>query len=86
MKQFVKTVLFASCVSAALSAHVSAQTAADGGGKQVCESIVWDGGDPSDEASRIRGGGLSARITSCCCGTVASAMTRARRPRSPDAT
>lgn len=56
MKQFVKTVFFASCVSAALSAHVSAhvsaQTAADGGGKQVCESIVWDGGDPSDEASR----------------------------------
>lgn len=31
---------------------MSAQTAADGGGKQVCESIVWDGGDPSDEASR----------------------------------
>lgn len=52
MKQFVKTVFFASCVSAALSSHVSAQTAADGGGKQVCESIVWDGGDPSDEASR----------------------------------
>ena len=57
MKLFVKTALFVSCVSVALSSPAAAQTTptthgASDGKKQVYESIVWAGGDPSDEASR----------------------------------